>query len=249
MNHNMLKAFFVVIFVACSIQLKAETLKVVTTEFPPFQFSDGANAEGVTTEIVKEVIKNAGFNADIKFYPWPRAYKIAQNEPNVIIYSIVRNQERESLLKWIGVIAPFDVYFWKLSGRADIKIEKFEDAKKYLVGGVHSDIKSAYLLKEGFVTGKNLTLVNSDELNLKMLYSKKIDILPADEYSFPYRVKMNGFDLKDFSRLSKINGIPNELSLAASLQTSEEIVSKLKKSLEEFHKSKKFKRLQKRIKS
>ena len=52
-----------------SLNLHAQTLKVVTSDFPPFQFESGGKVIGITTEIVEAVVKNAGFSIDIKSYP------------------------------------------------------------------------------------------------------------------------------------------------------------------------------------
>jgi polar amino acid transport system substrate-binding protein len=227
----------------------ASPLKVVTSDFPPYQIINDEKVEGLASEIVVEVIKNAGLTGNFRSYPWPRAYKIAQNEKDVLIYSIVRSPEREKRFKWIGNIAPFDVHFWRLSKRSDIKINTVEDAKRYIIGGVNNDIKATYLESKGFTVGKNLTLVNSDELNLKMLMAKRIDVLPADEFSFYYRLKIAHYEAADFTKLIKLKGIPDELYLAASLTTSDEIVNKLKKSLYDLQKTKQFKELQKKFKT
>ena len=228
--------------------LMASSIKVVTSDFPPFQITLNDKVEGLATEVIKNVVTNAGMTPDIQIYPWPRAYKIAITESNVLIYSISRIPEREKLFKWIGVIAPYDVYFWKLSQRTDIKVETIDDAKKYLVGGVNSDIKAMFLEKEGFKIGKNLSLVNSDDLNIRMLHAKRIDIIPSEEFSFRSRLKSANLDTDQFTKLMKISGLPNELYLAASLATPDEVVEKLRHSLNEFTKTKQFKTIQKQFK-
>ncbi len=48
-------------------------------------------------------------------FVWARAYEIALHEKNVLIYSIKRTSERESLFKWVGVIVPIDFYFYALA--------------------------------------------------------------------------------------------------------------------------------------
>lgn len=225
----------------------ATSVKVVTSEFPPFQTHHDEKIEGLATEVVRTVLANAGIKADFQMYPWPRAYKMASNEQNVLIYSISRIPEREKLFKWIGIIAPYEVYFWKLTNRSDIKVETIEEAKKYLVGGVNSDIKAMYLEKIGFLNGKNLSLVNSDELNLRMLQAKRIDIIPSEECSFKHRVKAANLDQHNFSKLMRITGLPNELYLAASLSTPDELVEKIRNSLAEFSKTKQYKLIQKKF--
>ena len=80
---------------------------------------------------------------------------------NILIYSIGRSPEREKLFKWIDIISPYEVYFYKLKSRKDISIKNLEDAKKYRIGGVNNDIRTQYLLGKGFSKDSNIQLSNS----------------------------------------------------------------------------------------
>lgn len=231
-----------------SLNLQAQTLKVVTSDFPPFQFVSGGKVIGITTEIVEAVVKNAGFSIDIKSYPWPRTYKMGLKGPGVLIYSIVKTPERAQLFKWIGVIAPYDVYFWKLKSRKDIKITSVADAKAYNCGGVIDDNKSIQLQKLGFVPEKNLDLVASDEINVRKLFAGRIDIMTFDLATFRYKVQAEGLDFSKFERMIKLQGSSQELQLAASLDTTEATVKKLRAELVAFKKTKQYKEIKTRFK-
>lgn len=230
-----------------SSSLSAETLRVVTSEFPPFQTLEKNKITGITTEIVEAVIANAGYSAVFNMYPWPRAYKIGLKESNVLIYSIVKTPEREKLFKWIGTIAPYNVYFWKLKSRKDIKINSIADALKYKAGGVIDDNKSDHLQKIGFVVGKNLDLVSSDEFNLKKLFIKKIDIMTFDEMSFRYKVASVEMDYSKLEKLIKLEGSSHEMQLAANIDTPDVVVNKLRASLIAFKKTKKYIQIKNRL--
>lgn len=230
-----------------SLNADAQTLRVVTSDFPPFQISVGNIVSGLTTEVVEAVIKNAGYSSDVKSYPWARAYKMALKEPHILIYSIVRSSEREKLFKWIGPIAPYNVYFWKLKSRTDIKINSVESAKRYLCGGVNDDIKASQLQKLGFLPGKNLDLVTDDSLNIRKIYAGRIDIMTYDDISFRYRVEKEGFEFSKLQKLIKLEGSSHELQLAASLDTSDEVVEKLRSSLIAFKKTSKYQQIKNRL--
>lgn len=240
----MIKYFFLLFI---SFNLNAETIRVVTTDYPPFQMTEGNKVTGMTTEIVEAVISNAGFKADIKMYPWPRAYKMGLRVPNVLIYSIVRTPEREKLFKWIGPIAPYNVYFWKLKKRKDIKIHSIEDARHYKVGGVIDDNRSDQLKKLGFVVGKNLDMVSSDEINLRKLYAGRIDTMTFDDMSFSHKVRAEGKDFNKLEKLIKLDGSSHELQLAANLNMPDEVVEKLRASLIAFKKNNKYQQIKNRL--
>lgn len=231
-----------------SAELHAETLQVVTNDYPPYQIIKGDKVSGFTTEIVKHVIAGAGLTGEIKSYPWARAYKMAIKEPNTLIYSLVRNKEREHSFKWIGTVAPYDVYFWKLKKRKDIHIKNIEDAKKYVCGAMLNGSKANHLIKNGFVEGKNLDLGDSDLDNFRKLYAGRVDIILFDSLSFRYTALQEKKDIVDAERIIKVDGISNELYLAASHSTPDSVVAKLRASLATFKKTNKYKEIKSHLK-
>ena len=224
------------------------SLQVVTSDFAPYQTQKENKIEGITTEIVQKVISKAGFTGEFNMYPWPRAYKIAQHEPNTIIYSIVRTPEREKQFKWIGAIAPYNVYFWKLKSRKDVKLKTVDEAKSYKSGCVFDDVKSAYLESVGFKRTTHLECVGNDTLNIRKLYAGRVDLLPYDDLSMPYKIENSGYDFDKIEKVIRIDGISHDLYMAASLQVSDETVKKLITALEEFKKTKKYRSIKSRIK-
>jgi len=241
MIHLLFLSFF-------SLMAHAGTLSVVTTDFPPFQYSIGDQVRGITTEIVENVIANAGYKSSIKSYPWARALKLGMKEREVLIYSIVRSPEREKNFKWIGVIAPYKVHFWKLKERKDIKVNSTEDAKHYRCGATTGDIKTDQLIKLSFVSGLNLDLVASDQQNIRRLFAGKIDLMTHDDLSFRYSIEAEKLDYSLVEKLIPLDGSSRELQLAASLGTSDAVVEKLRASLAAFKKTKKYFEIKNRLK-
>ena len=125
----------------------AVELKVVTEDFPPFNYKERDKITGMSTEVVQEVLKEVGIKTKIEVYPWVRSYKMALNNKNILIYSIARTKHREKLFKWIGNISPYNVYIYKLKSRDDIKFDSLESAKKYIFGGVKEDVKQQHFSK------------------------------------------------------------------------------------------------------
>lgn len=231
-----------------SLITKASTLQVVTTEFPPFQYTSNDKVKGVATEIVEAVIENAGYNANIKSYPWARALKLGMKEREVLIYSIVRSPEREKKFKWIGVIAPYKVHFWKLKARKDIKVNSIEVAKHYRCGATTGDIKTDQLLKLGFVSGVNLDIVASDQQNVRRLFAGKIDLMTHDDLSFRHSVETEKLDFSLVEKMIYLEGSSREMQLAASLGTPDHVVEKLRASLIVFKKTDKYFEIKNRLK-
>ena len=79
--------------------VEAEEIKIVTTEFPPYNYEENGKITGLSTKVVRAVLKELGMNSEIKSYPWARAYEMALKQENVLIYSILRISEKENLFK------------------------------------------------------------------------------------------------------------------------------------------------------
>jgi len=103
----------------------AETLPVVTEEFPPYNFTtqDGQRT-GACTEIIRLTLAEAGLDPEVQVLPWARAYDTAMNNPGVLIYTILRTKKREDSFYWIGPLVPaLAIHFYRLASRSDIQVD------------------------------------------------------------------------------------------------------------------------------
>lgn len=210
-------------------------LKIVTTNYPPYQMKRGNEVVGMSAEIVKAILKKAEMKASYTVYPWARAYMIAQKEKNVLIHNISRTKKREKLFHWIGSITPNNVYLWKLRSRKDIVINDIKSAGQYTFGVLKNDVKRHYLLEQG-IHKDHVTIVVRDELNFRKLIFGRIDLMPYDEMAFLYKLKQFGYDPIIAQRSLHLKEISGEAWLAASKLTDEKIVEKLILALESIKK-------------
>lgn len=219
--------FFLCIFM--SVPAFGQTIQVVTEELAPYNYTENDNVVGFCTEVVQEVLKRANLEYSIHSYPWAKSYEIAQSQPNVLIYSIGRNVEREPLFKWAGVLAQIEIYFLKLKSRVDIRIKTLDDAKKHKIGTVRDDFRAQFLAKEGFTD--QLDLVDSDRDNIRNLFDHKIDITPIDELTAYHITNQEGYSFYDLEKTLYIKDVSVELYIAFSNQTSDDIVGECRKAL------------------
>lgn len=86
-------------------------LKIVTEYLKPYQIkNEDGSLGGYGTDIVQALLTLTNKKADIAVLPWARAYRMALNEPNVLIFSIARTPHRENLFQWIGTIKSHQIY-------------------------------------------------------------------------------------------------------------------------------------------
>ena len=209
----------------------AQVVTVVTEEYPPYNFQDPSSKQimGMSTEVVLEVFKRAKVEVKLDMFPWARAYQMAQDSPNVLIYSIGRNTQRENLFKWVGVIAPYDVYMYRLKSRSDIRAESLDEAKKFKIGAVRDDVRAQALERAGIAA----ELVAADGLNVKKLAAGRIDMFAIDEMGLVPLYKREGFDPNSVIKVFKLDNLSAGLHMAFSLQTDDALVSKIQAALEQ----------------
>ncbi|UFH48216.1 substrate-binding periplasmic protein [Pseudomonas sp. KNUC1026] len=213
--------------------LAAPPLRVVTEELPPYNMSRDGRVTGLSTEIVQAVMREAGASAQIEVLPWARAYDVALNVPNVLIYSIARTPEREPLFQWVGPIAPTRWYLYSLADRP-LALKSLADAHGHQIATVHEDVGEQYLISKGFKPGTELQATSKYEYNYRKLKVEHVELWISNELNAVYLVRQNGDDpdkvlVKSLAlpELSRDEG----LSLAFSRGTSAETVERFRAAL------------------
>ncbi len=239
MNKKCLSAIWVLHIIAIfAYPVYGQTIHVVTEEYPPYNFTENGKITGVSTDVVRAVLKEVGLEADIKSYPWPRAWRMALENENTMIYSISKVADRKDMFKWIGVVAPADNYLFALKKREDIKIVDLDDAKKYMIGTVRNDVADAYLIKNGFAVGGNIERGPNYELNMKKLLSGRIDLWFCAELVGNYLLKKHGYNPKETVRKAYFmdDVVGDGFYMAFSKSTPDYIVEKFRKAIEKVKK-------------
>ncbi|MBC7995720.1 MAG: transporter substrate-binding domain-containing protein [Rhizobacter sp.] len=226
----------------------ADDLRIVTEELPPYNMTQNGQITGLSTEVVRAVLKEAGVQAPIQSMPWARAYDIALNTENVAIYSITRTPQREKLFKWVGVIAPTNWYLFSRSDK-NIKLKKLDEARGLQIATVNEDAGEQYLVGKGFALGKNLQSSSKYELNYEKLKLGRVDLWVANELNAMYLVRQAGDDptqvLVHALPLNDL-GSTGGLDLAFSLKTPDAVVDRFRKALETIKKNGTYDSLQKK---
>lgn len=175
------------------VTVNAFALTLTTEEYPPYNFSkdDGKTVTGLSTDVMREVVKRTGMKATFALYPWKRAYMMAQEDKETCVYSTTRTEAREKLFKWVGPLTPNT---WVLYAKADspISIKTLEEAKKYKVGGYQGDAKAAFLKEQGFTVDEAM----NEEQNIKKLEAGRLDLWAASSGVGPWIAKSMGVGIK-----------------------------------------------------
>ena len=215
--------------------LKAAEFQIVTEDFPPMNYEDDGGFKGISTDIVKAVMKRAGLPFNAALYPWARAYNMALKQKNVMIYSIAKTPERENHFRWIGPMYPFSESLFRLKKRGDIKVNSLEDAKAWRIGVVREYAVHQFLKGKGFKDDEELDPTSSQTLNLKKLFRGRVDLIVGAAGDLAYRMNKNP-DLPPFEEIEEVFGLKEvftEVYMAFGLKTPDETVNRVRTAFEQ----------------
>jgi polar amino acid transport system substrate-binding protein len=211
----------VAIFLLSGHSVLSAELSILTENLPPLNYVENDVLVGPSVEIVREIQRRVGSEAPIQVYPWARAYKIALEEENVILFGMTYTKVREDKFKWVGPLATKrDVLVAKKD--SGIKINSLEDAKKVKrIGTLRDDTRERLLKRHGFT---NLEPVSDEQLNAKKLALGRIDLWAYKIPGLRTVCDLAGVNYTEFEEVYHLREI--DLMIAFSKKTSDSIVEK-----------------------
>jgi len=217
---------------------QAKDLQIFTEENKPLNFTEGGKVTGYATEIVQEIQKRIGTSEAIQVVPWARGFQAAKDEPDTMLYSTMRIEEREAFFKWVGPLTIVKTSFYGKKGGA-VKIANLNDAKLVQSIGVPRAFYSQqFLMDEGF---KNLDVADNPSMMLKKFLEGRNPVFVSHEFTLPSLLAKEGVPEGDVVPLFTF--MEKGHYLAFSLKTSDETVQKWQKALDDMKKDGTFAKL------
>jgi polar amino acid transport system substrate-binding protein len=216
-----------VILLSAQWALSAE-LTVLTENLPPLNYLEKGVLVGPSVEIVKEIQKRVGSKVPIQVYPWARAYKMALEDENVVLFGTTYTKVRHDKFKWVGPLATKRDILVARKG-SGIKIDNLEDAKKVKrIGTLRDDTRERLLKMHGFT---NCEPVSDEQLNAQKLAIGRIDLWAYKIPGLRTVCDLAGVDYREFEEVYHLRKI--DLMIAFSKKTSDSIVEKWKNAFDE----------------
>jgi len=209
-------------------------LQVVTEDWPPYDYlSASGEVAGINTALVRAVLKQAGLHATVQMYPWARAYFMAQNRPNTLIFSMARSKARENQFIWIGELMRRDDRFYRAQGHHSVTPTSIADIKAhYTVCVVNKDIAESDLQRLGFVQNRNYIATPSFGDCMKMVQTGAVSLLINAPLSLQWEARQHRGEVHtSFESVLPLDASAQEpFYLAASLNTPLDIIKRLREA-------------------
>jgi polar amino acid transport system substrate-binding protein len=202
---------------------QAQSVKVVT-EDSSYTYVQAGKVAGPATEIVELALKRAGLtDYRVALYPWARAYDMALQEPDTLIYLIARTPARETQFKWAGEFMRIEYHLYKLRDRSDVVVNNLDDARRYAVAVMRDDVRQQYLQSHGF---DKLVVSARNSDSLRMLLDRKVHLLPLPENDVTRFCKEAQVDPAALQKVLTLDEMTTGIYMAYSRGTSDEVVNR-----------------------
>ena len=216
------------IVIAHSLSASEEKLSLVTEFLPPYQFTDAdGNLTGYSIEVVEALMDEVHIDGKIKLYPWARAFKLAKDRKNTLIFSIARTPEREAHFHWLGKLHNESYTFLALKNNPHIKADNLETLKSFSVAVSRSSVVDQTLTNLSFPKIERTADLTQ---SLKMLFHNRVDMIIVSEFALSHHYPRSNFDLSQFRQVFMLKGHSSDLYIAANLNSNPESLSRLKRA-------------------
>ena len=169
----------ILLFISTSASVFAEeTISLTNGEWPPWLSKD-LKHYGLVSHIVTEAFALEGVKVEYGFFPWKRAYKIAERGEwdGSVIWS--KTPEREERFYYTDPVLYGTMVFFHLKSY-EFDWDTIEDLKGIKIGATLE-----YTYGKEFDNGAKIGVIKvdylaTDEQNLKKLLTSRIDIFPLE---------------------------------------------------------------------
>lgn len=132
-----------------SLFSNAAELRVISSEKMPYNFTERNQFVGLTVDVVKDLL--APLNPNIEVMPWPRAFEIAKNTPNILLFTMGKTKQRLAQgFMYIGPVSTRQLAFYtlkdELTGLGSLDEIR---QKKLVIVGLRGGWSSAQLKQQG----------------------------------------------------------------------------------------------------
>ncbi len=219
-----------ILFILLVSNLNAKPLKLVTLEYPPFEYTQDGKVKGIAVDIVKMIFKEMNQDITIDVLPWARAIMYVKEGRRDAIFTAYKNPEREKFLDYSKeVLMPSTVSFFVRKGSSIDFDGDFEKLSPYKIGVAR---KVSYGQKLDLAIKNNIfkrvDVSDTVTKNFQQLIRGRVDIIPNSKYA--------GYHI-----LNKLNQTDKVIELPVNIQSVPSYIAfskekKLTKIRDEFDK-------------
>jgi polar amino acid transport system substrate-binding protein len=153
-----------------------EKLVVVSCNFEPY-FGESLKDVGPLARLTRMALENAGYEVDLRIYPWARVLKEGEAGKVDVIFGMWRSPEREAWVAFSDPLADNEIGLYKRRGEALAFVSMAElKAARVVVGSVRGYANPPVVGSSGVT----LDEASDDEANVKKLLAGRVKVALLD---------------------------------------------------------------------
>ncbi|ASP37063.1 ABC transporter substrate-binding protein [Labrenzia sp. VG12] len=205
-----------------TVGTRADTLKLVTLSYPPYEYMEGDKVEGIVVRLLREAFGRLGHDLEIEVLPWKRALLMARQGSVDGIFTVYKTEERLKFLDYSEtVVMPQVVSIWALRGSNlpyDGTMESLSEVSIGVVHGVSYGDKADKAIEDG--TLKKLDYAPNSSHNIKKLLAGRTDAVIMNRYGAIYHLRLqDGFDKVEELR-PEVSAVPSYVGFSKARNLS-----------------------------
>jgi polar amino acid transport system substrate-binding protein len=168
-----------------------EPLRLVTLQYPPYEFEEQGEVKGIAVEIVEEAFRRMQQPIRIELLPWAKALKQVKNGKADAVFTAFKTQEREKFADYSREILINQTV--SLFVRKDSKVIFDGDLEKLgrYKFGVVQNISYGKIFDDAVRNGyiQPIDVAETGQMNMQRLMEGRFDILISNRYGAFYILK------------------------------------------------------------
>lgn len=183
-------------------------LRVVTSEYPPYEYLENGEVKGSHTDTVREVLSAMGYLPDIRLLPWARAEATTRAGSSDLIYSLTYTHDRDGYYYFTDPLSQArDVFFSRKD--SGLQWQELDD-----LAGLRIGLSAAYSYAPEFMDwltrgNARVTQISqeSPELTgLRMVTLGRIDLFICEESVCRYLIDQHLSEYPELSDVTAMSG-------------------------------------------
>jgi polar amino acid transport system substrate-binding protein len=192
-----MKHYFLGFLAAWSVMLaspaQADPIRLVTGNYPPYEYEENGQSKGIVVEIVTEAFRRSNQTAQISVMPWARALRLAQEGFADGVFTAVKTPEREQTLLYSDeTLIPLVVSLFVRKDALisyDGNLAKLSEYRFGVVNQFSNGLLFDSAVKEGML--KNVEVASNTDSNVKKLMAGRIDIMVNNRHGALFFLSKN----------------------------------------------------------
>jgi len=231
-------AFIVLLFTLWARPAGSEPfgLTVLTEQYPPFNYMENGALKGLSYDLLALMLADLDqpeLLERIELVPWARGYQMVQYQPNTLLFSMVRTEQRENLVSWVG---PILTNYAACIGKTELSGEftarpRAESLRGKAVGVIRKDVVDQLVHADADFSQAKIELIDYPSQAVELLEHDRLDLWCYTKEAVQFYFNQKGVALSNYTTLVDL-GPSGELYYSLHRDTDPAIVDALQAALD-----------------